>query len=583
MRKDGQQEKQCHYVDGTANMKFKNFKESAAENATREKIKSEKEADKVKHDRMLDSARRRDVQTKNRMEEVEQVDELSKLGLKKYINRARSDRDDAVFRSGTKSHYDQDHSKEDERGDKRDRGINMARAKTNKGGRTTQSPIVRAKVRATESVEEVEQVDENMFGHEGKNKIKFHHSDAKVHKSAVDSFPDHHKAEFDKKKNTTTIHLKKSVDKDTASKVGRFNSNWRTRSTYHESTQDQDIKDREGTQPAAYHKGLKKGTKVKRDAHFKKHGPKDDNDASAYKDAPGDKEARKKGLRKSKYTQFVNRMMTMDEENIDEMTPASSKAHLNMFKAAQKKKDDAKAMSDREKRLAAKGWKRNDRGGMSKEEVEQFDEAKGMKWFECRGEKVEVVNRVIKAKNAKEAEKKFRAMEKGILNVRVKEMKGKVSESVEQVEEGIEYHAHGKVFKKKGEAIAHHVKKLGSRSYYNHEVHRVDTKTNTITHGFDGEGRSKHLGFNKAKYDKLSAGKPIGEEVEQINENSFAEKSKKSGISTGTLKKVYDRGVAAWKTGHRPGTTPQQWGHARVNAFIAKKKKGGLNHDKDLA
>ena len=27
----------------------------------------------------------------------------------------------------------------------------------------------------------------------------------------------------------------------------------------------------------------------------------------------------------------------------------------------------------------------------------------------------------------------------------------------------------------------------------------------------------------------------------------------------------------------------QQWGYARVNAFIVKRKKGGLNHDKDLA
>lgn len=60
-------------------------------------------------------------------------------------------------------------------------------------------------------------------------------------------------------------------------------------------------------------------------------------------------------------------------------------------------------------------------------------------------------------------------------------------------------------------------------------------------------------------------------------------KAAKSGISVGTLQKVYNRGVAAWKSGHRPGTTPQQWGHARVNAFIVKKKKGGLNHDKDLA
>ena len=68
-----------------------------------------------------------------------------------------------------------------------------------------------------------------------------------------------------------------------------------------------------------------------------------------------------------------------------------------------------------------------------------------------------------------------------------------------------------------------------------------------------------------------------------ITEDALADKSKKSGISRATLKKVYDRGVAAWKTGHRPGTTPQQWGYARVNAFIVKKKKGGLNHNKDLA
>jgi len=71
--------------------------------------------------------------------------------------------------------------------------------------------------------------------------------------------------------------------------------------------------------------------------------------------------------------------------------------------------------------------------------------------------------------------------------------------------------------------------------------------------------------------------------IEEDAGKSFADKSAKSGISVATLRKVYNRGVAAWKTGHRPGTTPSQWGHARVNAFIVKKKKGGLNHDKDLA
>ena len=71
--------------------------------------------------------------------------------------------------------------------------------------------------------------------------------------------------------------------------------------------------------------------------------------------------------------------------------------------------------------------------------------------------------------------------------------------------------------------------------------------------------------------------------IEEDAGKSLADKASKSGISVGTLRKVYNRGVAAWKTGHRPGTTPSQWGHARVNAFIVKKKKGGINHDKDLA
>ena len=71
--------------------------------------------------------------------------------------------------------------------------------------------------------------------------------------------------------------------------------------------------------------------------------------------------------------------------------------------------------------------------------------------------------------------------------------------------------------------------------------------------------------------------------IEEDATASLKKKAEKTGMQLGVLRQVYNRGVAAWKTGHRPGTTPSQWGHARVNAFIAKKKKGNLNHDKDLA
>ena len=67
----------------------------------------------------------------------------------------------------------------------------------------------------------------------------------------------------------------------------------------------------------------------------------------------------------------------------------------------------------------------------------------------------------------------------------------------------------------------------------------------------------------------------FGEKIEGLEK-----KSKKSGISYSILKKVYDRGMAAWKTGHRPGTTPQQWAFARVNSFITG--GGARKSDNDL-
>ena len=70
---------------------------------------------------------------------------------------------------------------------------------------------------------------------------------------------------------------------------------------------------------------------------------------------------------------------------------------------------------------------------------------------------------------------------------------------------------------------------------------------------------------------------------EELLENEgLKKKAAKSGISYGTLKKVYNRGKAAWRTGHRPGTTPQQWGMARVNSYIGKGKGTYYGADADL-
>tara|TARA_R110001592_G_scaffold12620_2_gene59782 strand:+ start:2088 stop:3521 length:1434 start_codon:yes stop_codon:yes gene_type:complete len=64
---------------------------------------------------------------------------------------------------------------------------------------------------------------------------------------------------------------------------------------------------------------------------------------------------------------------------------------------------------------------------------------------------------------------------------------------------------------------------------------------------------------------------------------ALKKKSDKTGMPLSVLRQVYNRGVAAWKTGHRPGTTPSQWGHARVNSFVTKSKGTWGKADKDLA
>jgi len=87
----------------------------------------------------------------------------------------------------------------------------------------------------------------------------------------------------------------------------------------------------------------------------------------------------------------------------------------------------------------------------------------------------------------------------------------------------------------------------------------------------------------KKKGDKMVPNCVPEETVNEAKIDGLVKKSEKSGISYGILKKVYDRGMAAWKGGHRPGTTAQQWAFARVNSFVTKGKGTWGKADKDLA
>lgn len=203
--------------------------------------------------------------------------------------------------------------------------------------------------------------------------------------------------------------------------------------------QDKDVKDMPGSQPKTYFKGVDKDKKDDRERHFKRNAKKADDDASAYKPAPGDKEAKTK---LSKHTKKVRDMMGEDTQPM---------------------------------------------------------------WGKKQGKRPHML---LDTNGKPKFDKRF------------------------------------KMYKPKNEELEDMTDELMSL---------------------------------------IESTEDFSLELNEDPSKSLKKKSEKTGMSVGILRKVYNRGVAAWKTGHRPGTTPEQWGHARVNSFITKSSGTWGKADKDLA
>jgi hypothetical protein len=89
-------------------------------------------------------------------------------------------------------------------------------------------------------------------------------------------------------------------------------------------------------------------------------------------------------------------------------------------------------------------------------------------------------------------------------------------------------------------------KKMLKRDY---KPFKTDKNVQTKTSSYTSKFRKKYPGVTKLK-----------------------DISKVTGIPLKTIKTVYDRGLAAWRTGHRPGATAQAWAYARVHSFVMKGK-----------
>lgn len=98
----------------------------------------------------------------------------------------------------------------------------------------------------------------------------------------------------------------------------------------------------------------------------------------------------------------------------------------------------------------------------------------------------------------------------------------------------------------------------------------------------DWESDKRYRGRNKEmpKSEATKAFESRYSEDSSVDE-ALKGKAKSSGISLTILREVYNRGMAAWRSGHRPGVAPQQWALGRVNSFITGVGKA-RQADKDL-
>ena len=112
--------------------------------------------------------------------------------------------------------------------------------------------------------------------------------------------------------------------------------------------QDKDIDHLPGSQPATFQKGIKKkSTKAARHRHFQRMTKRADDDPTAYKDAPGDKAARKKGTKPSQYTIKFKQMYGEASVELTKQRIAREKEVERRRDAADKKRQDS--MLDRAK------------------------------------------------------------------------------------------------------------------------------------------------------------------------------------------------------------------------------------------
>ena len=395
--------------------------------------------------------------------------------------------------------------------------------------------------------------------------------------------------------------------------------------------QDPDIKDSPGTEPAKYYakdakgKEMAKSTKQARDRHFTKGTKMDDDNPAAYKPAPGDKGAKTKP---SKHTKKFKQMY--GEVKIKEKLGKNATVgdYIDDFRKSDSPQFKGKSDKKIQKMAVAAYLDRKDKN-------EELDEVTGINIPELIKT---TIFRLTHPKGYRDIIQKYAervkqtagfsrrpsngvilsdlARQYGFDRVKPLQMyinklvdKGKLPQALaaefdkdSDMDESLWANIHkkrqrikqgsGERMRKKGEKGAPTAAQM-ARAKGEEVTEKAPNTRDAMKRfkagnaGFTDKAHLKAKGLIP-RADGTKKKSPQYEETQDVYHldekiAAIVKKAEKSGMPYGILKKVYDRGMAAWRTGHRPGTTPQQWGLARVNSFVTKSSGTWGKADKDLA
>ena len=297
-----------------------------------------------------------------------------------------------------------------------------------------------------------------------------------------------------------------------------------------------DVADVKGTQPAKYYSKdadgdeMSKATKVARARHFAKGGSRSD--------APGDKGA------DTKPSQYTKKFKQMYGEQDKEKKPAQSD---------QAKKRDEFDKLQKAKRVAALQY----RIAKDQETVAKMSQTE-RKLSDGEKDKLKDLEKDIDIKDfidrygKEEGESIYYA-------TLTKLAKG---ESIEEDNPCWDTHKQVGMKKKNGKMVPNCVPKNEKTTYLRKDKKLPNLKV-PVRRRSDNNTLAKRIRGDKVRKYGMKEDFQLDEKIAGL-----VNKSEKTGVPYGILKKSYDRGMAAWKGGHRPGASQQQWAFARVNSML---------------